>query len=144
MQLVRLLEDRFVFIFVDAPIKSEPGSDVLPVFEDEGPYYSWLTDMSKEMPVDNRLEATMRMLELEVSHRHIVGILGFSQGAAVGLGLLLRDQRRREMGLPSVGYCFGAFAGGGTLPLVVNDDYYDSGASTSLSDGGSIPEVIQI
>ena len=140
MQLVQLLEDRFDFLFVDAPLESEAGPGVLPVFEDEGPYFSWLQDISTNKPLSNSMEAAVRILdELEASRGSLAGILGFSQGAAVGLGLLLRDQRRREIGLSSAGYRFGAFVGGGMLPLPVGDDDYPNSVGSTPSSGTSTP-----
>lgn len=117
MPLLRTLEERFDFIFIDAPIESEPGPGVLPVFEDEGPYFSWLA----EGPAGSSgLATSIQLLDkLELSHGHIVGVLGFSQGAAIGMGRLLREQLRRELNLPTVGYSFGVFVGGGTLPALL-------------------------
>lgn len=147
MALLRLLEDRFDFIFVDAPIESEPGPHVLPVFENEGPYYCWLgvEDAPQDLPGSDEVDSKMLLLDkLEESHGHVVGILGFSQGAAVGLELLFRDQRRREMALPSVGYCFGAFVGGYSLPLLLHESNSSSGASTPLDSETTGPFIANL
>ncbi len=133
MPLVRLLERSFECLFVDAPNECEAGPNILPVFEDEAPFYSWLGNNSSSKTASSyeAIEETIHLLnDLESSTPNIAGILGFSQGAAVGLGLLLRDQRRRNMGLPYVGYRFGIFAGEVRLPMLFEQDYLDSGAST--------------
>lgn len=135
MPLLLLLEARFDFIFVDAPTETKPGPQVLPVFEDEGPYYSWLGE-------DDAVKATVILLEkLEASHPYIVGVLGFSQGATVGAGLLFRDQRRRKLAMPSVGYCFGVFIGASSVPLLLDDDGNGSGINCSWHTSLDIPTM---
>ncbi|KAJ6784016.1 hypothetical protein PWT90_00303 [Aphanocladium album] len=142
MPLLRALERRFDCLFVDAPNECEPGPNILPIFEEEAPFYSWLGDDYSSHATSNyeAMEETIQLLnDLESSTSNIAGILGFSQGAAVGLGLLLRDQRRRMMGLPCVGYQFGVFAGEVRLPVIF-DESLDSGASTpSISSDGGRP-----
>nr|AFK23389.1 oxidoreductase [Cordyceps militaris] len=130
MPLIRLLERRFECVFVNAPNECEAGPNILPIFEDEAPFYSWLgSNTSKTTSSYEAIEETIHLFdELESSTPNIAGILGFSQGAAVGLGLLLRDQRRRIMGLPCAGYRFGVFAGEVRLPVLFEQE--DSGAST--------------
>ncbi|OAR00924.1 hypothetical protein LLEC1_00626 [Akanthomyces lecanii] len=143
MPLIRLLERHFECVFVDAPNECEAGPSILPVFEDEAPFYSWLGNgsPSKAASIDEALEETIDLLnKLESSTPNLAGILGFSQGAAVGLGLLLRDQRRRTMGLPCISYRFGVFAGEVRLPMLFGQDYLESGASTpSLETDGGRP-----
>ncbi len=129
MPLIRLLERRFECVFVNAPNECEAGPNILPIFEDEAPFYSWLGNSSPSQTAS--IDEAIHLLdELESTTPNIAGILGFSQGAAVGLGLLLRDQRRRIIGLPYVGYRFGVFAGEVRLPMLFGQDYLDSGAST--------------
>lgn len=137
MPLLQQLEHCFKFVFVDAPNECQAGPNILPIFEDEAPFYSWLgnTSPSKTRPDLDAIEEAIQLLdEVESCTPNIVGILGFSQGAAVGVGLLLRDQHRRMMGLPSVGYRFGVFAGEVRLPVLFDDEYLDSGASTPSTD----------
>ncbi|KAJ3497801.1 hypothetical protein NLG97_g1624 [Lecanicillium saksenae] len=137
MPLIRVLEKRFECRFVDAPSECEAGPDILPIFEDEAPFYSWLSNNypSRTTPSYEEIEETIQLLnEVESSTPNIVGILGFSQDAAVGLGLLLRDQRRRMMGLPCIGYRFGVFAGEVRLPIFFYRESIDSGASTPLME----------
>ncbi|TQV91938.1 citrinin biosynthesis oxidoreductase CtnB [Cordyceps javanica] len=139
MPLIRLLEHRFDCVFVEAPNECEAGPNILPIFEDEAPFYSWLGSgpSSKTASTYEAIEATTQLLDdLESSTPDIAGILGFSQGAAVGLGLLLRDERRRIMGLPCVGYRFGVFAGEVRLPVLLEQGDWDSGASTPSINSG--------
>lgn len=84
MPLIRLLERTFECLFVDAPNECEAGPNILPVFEDEAPFYSWLgnSSSSKTAWIDEAAEETIQWLnELESSTPNIAGILGFSQGA---------------------------------------------------------------
>jgi predicted esterase len=146
MPLLRILESQFEFVFVDAPIESEPGPGVLPVFEDEGPYFSWLADAPEGSSERSRLTASIQLLDkLELSHCSIVGVLGFSQGAAIGMGLLLREQRRQEMKLSTVGYGFGIFIGGGTLPLLLEEASNNSFADVSAANNDLVcwPQILQ-
>jgi hypothetical protein len=43
------------------------------------------------------------------------------------------------MNMPSVGYCFGVFVGGGALPLLLDEPNNDSGAGKPSSDDSFIP-----
>ncbi|CEJ91943.1 hypothetical protein VHEMI07625 [[Torrubiella] hemipterigena] len=149
MAVVQQLEDDFDFIFVDAPNESEPGPNVLPIFEDEGPYYSWANRPGSADYLRNGtgLDATVALLDkVETTYPNLVGVLAFSQGVTIGLGLLLRQQRRRQMGLPSVGYRFGAFVGGVDIPTLQEGDEVDSGATTPTNklEGSAATDILKI
>jgi pimeloyl-ACP methyl ester carboxylesterase len=145
IQLRRLLEDRFDFMFCDAPFICAPGPNVLPVFEDEGPYYAWTKSMSTDVTSSQEFRATIALLDkIESENRPIAGVLGFSQGTTAGLGLLLRDQRRRQRGAFSIGYRFGVFVGGSTAPLVLEEVAGNLGSRSKGDDAEYLRDILKI
>lgn len=107
MQLARILEDQYEGIFADAPIESELELHALPVFEDEIPYCSRTEDSSDGTAGDEGLDSTMQVLS----------------GRGSDLDLLWCVQLRQEMELVSLGYLFGPFVAGGSMHLVIGDNY---------------------
>ncbi|MCJ1367137.1 hypothetical protein MMC16_006269 [Acarospora aff. strigata] len=101
-KLQRALQQHFQFVFIDAPHASTPGPGVLPVFEGFDPYFRWVTwwknenDYTRE---ERELEekAVIETLDSVLAQQDndeapFVGVMGFSQGARVAAGLLLREQ----------------------------------------------------
>ncbi|KAF5861956.1 hypothetical protein ETB97_012279 [Aspergillus alliaceus] len=94
--LAKELSKTFDLVFLDAPIPSEPGPGVLPLFADMPDYYRWLA------PANIQLSETQRLVELFDAARHIqsrldaqnvspdqiTAMLGFSQGALIALAML--------------------------------------------------------
>ncbi|KAB8238385.1 serine hydrolase-domain-containing protein [Aspergillus alliaceus] len=94
--LAKELSKTFDLVFLDAPIPSEPGPGVLPLFADMPDYYRWLA------PANIQLSGTQRLVELFDAARHIqsrldaqnvspdqiTAMLGFSQGALIALAML--------------------------------------------------------
>ncbi|KAI4216327.1 MAG: hypothetical protein LQ351_001337 [Letrouitia transgressa] len=110
-RLQRLLANRFRFVFVDAPFEGEAGPGVLPYFEGMGPFYRWInSDGDDEAKVRPLLEKTMAD-----DGGNFVGVLGFSQGARLALGLLHEKQQRRVGAFNNFG--FGIFLCGTYPPL---------------------------
>jgi predicted esterase len=108
------LRGRFEFIFVNGPFESKPGPDILPIFEDCGPYFRW----SSEEAGEEEGEATAKVLQRLEQEERIVGLLGFSQGVRVVMGLLLRQQNQPQ-DLPKDGLMslrFAVCAMGGISP----------------------------
>jgi len=101
------LEGKIEFIFVDAPIPSEPGPGILPVWADAGPYYAWYPRrLTMEAPSDDSSKQAFkkyldeaskdveRSLEGQgVKASEISGVMGFSQGTVLGSYLLIQHQR---------------------------------------------------
>lgn len=104
--IIRALEDRFRFVFADAPFFCDAGPGIVPVYEDFGPFRRWLrwlpehseieaqsaTDeiwwqLNDAMATDDKLGATGPW----------VGLLGFSQGAKLSASLLFEQQYRNKM-----------------------------------------------
>jgi len=103
-RLKRLLIPYYDFIFVDGPIIAGPGPDVLPIFADCEPYLHWVTPRSRtgdvpaaavcadeEKRIDEKVAAALR--QHLPPKGVIVGVMGFSAGAALATEFLLRKQR---------------------------------------------------
>ena len=104
-RLINQLAPHFRFIFVDGPHECPAGPGILPTFENIQPYHRWYlgnwnrissTDyhlMPKE-EVDAVDSVILRaMEETEGGVGSFVGVMGFSQGARMAAGLMLRQQR---------------------------------------------------
>ncbi|KAI9767827.1 MAG: hypothetical protein M1839_004341 [Geoglossum umbratile] len=122
-----VLRDRFEFVFVDGPFETKPGPGILPTFEDCGPYFRWAALGEGE----DEGEATgnvLRRFEEEPGGERIVGLLGFSQGVRVVMGLLLRQQNQPQ-DLPEKGLMCLRFAvcamGGISPPIQLLETYRD-------------------
>lgn len=125
------LRGRFRFCFVDGPLLSKPGPDVLSVYEAWGPFRAWIpAAWSDNIPdgdieqvgaamtlVEDVLEAAMATDELTSASGPWSGIMGFSQGAKMAASVLLRQQQQIQAGLaPKFTFSFGVlFAGRGPL-----------------------------
>ncbi|KAI0596211.1 serine hydrolase-domain-containing protein [Biscogniauxia sp. FL1348] len=90
------LSKHFDLVFLDAPTPSAPGPGVLPLFADMPAYYRWITPGEVILSPMARLAEILdlvRHLQAQLDQQsirpeHVVGILGFSQGALVALALL--------------------------------------------------------
>lgn len=88
----------FRFVFADAPLASEAGPGVLPVYEEFGPYRRWLSWRPDHPVMDH--EAAKKMIFKSIQDAKDkdhgtgpwVGILGFSQGARVATSILYDQQ----------------------------------------------------
>lgn len=89
-KLTYALRHRFRCVFVTAPIESEPGPGVLPIFETAGPFFEWIAKTEAE---EERVRSTLqRELEKE-DGAPFVGVLGFSQGGRIAAGLLHEQEQ---------------------------------------------------
>ena len=89
-KLTYALRHRFRCVFVTAPIESEPGPGVLPIFETAGPFSEWFAKTEAE---EERVRSTLqRELEKE-DGAPFVGVLGFSQGGRIAAGLLQEQEQ---------------------------------------------------
>ena len=96
------LSPYFRLVFASAPFPSQPGPDVVSVYQTFGPFLRWLRWLPSHPPIaasaavsaiDASLAATMRADDALGASGDWVGVLGFSQGAKVAASLLLRQQR---------------------------------------------------
>ncbi|KAK4123032.1 hypothetical protein N657DRAFT_690712 [Parathielavia appendiculata] len=88
-KLAHLLKPHFDLLYFDAPIPCDPGPGVLPFFEGCGPYLTWMDDVSGPRAEEAYYEGdAIRDLAREVEQMRVVGIVGFSMGAKVAMGVV--------------------------------------------------------
>ncbi|KAL8964299.1 MAG: hypothetical protein Q9197_006970 [Variospora fuerteventurae] len=97
-RLRRALASHFRFVFVDAPFFCPPGPGVLPFFQGMGPYRRWISDAGGDE--EGRVLPLLRKTMAE-DGGDFVGLLGFSQGARLAMGLL-REQQQQQKGRADV------------------------------------------
>jgi hypothetical protein len=132
--LQKQLSSTFEFHFFDAPYLRDAGPGVLPFFSYEkfGPYRTWFfkTEGGDEVPDGRRddgrgesgIERVLGLMKAVGKGGEWVGAMGFSQGTRVVGGLLLHQQKRREMGFPreegEIEFKFGVLCMGSFAPMV--------------------------
>jgi len=109
------LHEHFRFIFVDAPFPSAAGPNVLPVFEDCGPYYSWVPPQDQDQAQGQKKVRDVIRKVVQETGGDFVGLLGFSQGTRLVAGLLADQQEGTAVGLPE--WRFGVCICGSYPPL---------------------------
>ncbi|KAL9114627.1 MAG: hypothetical protein Q9227_001305 [Pyrenula ochraceoflavens] len=129
------LKDHFRFVFLDAPVKSQPGPNVLPYFESVPPYWRWVTNIGRDGGSGTELEKREikevdQLLRRVIAEKEgggagkFVGVMGFSQGCRVAAGLLLRQREWALTGHVDESFPkfrFGLFVGGGYPPIRFTD-----------------------
>ncbi|KAI4220884.1 MAG: hypothetical protein L6R36_007300 [Xanthoria steineri] len=110
-RLQRALAKHFRFVFVDGPFICPPGPGVLPFFEGMGPYRRWI---NKDGCDEDKVRPLLKKKMAE-DGGNFVGVLGFSQGARLALGLLHEKQEQRAEAFNEFG--FGVFICGTYPPL---------------------------
>ncbi|KIV91238.1 hypothetical protein PV10_05799 [Exophiala mesophila] len=140
-RLIWNLSKQFRFVFAEAPIEGTPGFGMLPVFASCAPFYRWVTRrfVAGESDVEPTPEHEVR--EVDERIRSIMdqnggvesfrGVIGFSQGARLVAGLLLRQkiqerERGRDDGAGGSGsvdwnFAFGVMIGGPFPPIAMAD-----------------------
>jgi predicted esterase len=132
--LRKQLSSTFEFVFFEGPYERDAGPGVLPFFtyEEFGPYRTWFskTESGEEVPDGRRddgrgeggIERVLRLIEGKGEGGEWVGCMGFSQGTRIVGGLLLHQQKRREMGFPKeegeIEFKFGVLCMGSFAPMV--------------------------
>lgn len=101
-RLQRVLQEHFQLVFIDAPYESAPGPGVLPFFEGLDSYFRWVAwgnYAGTRTPEERAVEEQVVTEKLEEAFAQeadrgapFVGVMGFSQGARVAAGILLRKQ----------------------------------------------------
>ena len=137
-RLVWTLGSQFQFVFAQAQFEGTPGFGMLPVFESCAPFYRWVhrkwtlgegateaTPAEEVRLVDASLDEAVRREAGEDGWRRVVGVVGFSQGARLVGGLLLR-QKLWERDQPEDDckwqFKFGVFVGGPYPPIAMSED----------------------
>ncbi|KAL8689557.1 MAG: hypothetical protein Q9218_004796 [Villophora microphyllina] len=110
-RLQKALSEQFRFVFVDAPFEGAAGPGVLPFFEGMGPYRRWIDETGDDQ---DKVRPLLRKTMAE-DGGDFVGVLGFSQGARLALGLLHERQEEKPGAFYEFG--FGVFICGTYPPL---------------------------
>jgi predicted esterase len=122
------LSSRFRFVFVQAPIEGAAGWGMLPVFESLAPFYRWVSRRFQAGESDVEVapteevavvdELVLRTMERNGGRESFVGVMGFSQGARLAAGMLLRQQLEiKEHGFSKWRFKFGVIIGGPFPPI---------------------------
>lgn len=139
-RLIWCLEGRFRFVFAQGPHEGTPGFGMLPVFASCAPFYRWTTrkftigesDIEETPEAEVQLidDTLTRVMEENGGTGTFAGIIGFSQGARLVPGLLLRQlvEHRDRLGGSRWRFKFGVMVGGPYPPICVHpgvkiDDY---------------------
>lgn len=126
------LEKQFRFVFAQAPIEGTPGFGMLPVFATCAPFYRWVhrkftlgeadTEGTAEDEVERLDQILHKIMEDNGGIQSFAGVLGFSQGARLVPGLLLRQlvEQRDKLGGSVWKLKFGVMVGGPYPPICVH------------------------
>ncbi|ETN40541.1 uncharacterized protein HMPREF1541_04818 [Cyphellophora europaea CBS 101466] len=138
-RLIWTLGGQFKFLFAQAPHEGDPGHGMLPVFESCAPFYRWVTrrwrlgDGSVEPTpveeirlVDQALDNAVEREAGSEGWKRVVGLIGFSQGARLVGGLLLRQKLWEKTHPGEEENCkwqikFGVVVGGPFPPIAMSD-----------------------
>lgn len=129
-RLIWNLSKQFRFVFAQAPIEGTPGFGMLPVFASCAPFYRWVnrrfvagesdveaTPRDEIDAVDERIRAVM---DENGGVESFKGVIGFSQGARLVAGLLLRQKiQERDLGTSPWKFSFGVMIGGPFPPIAM-------------------------
>ncbi|EHY57062.1 hypothetical protein HRR83_002559 [Exophiala dermatitidis] len=139
-RLIWTLEKQFRFVFAEAPTEGDPGFGMLPVFESCAPFYRWVsrrftlgesdvepTPAHEVAAIDDALR---KVMDANGGVESFKGVIGFSQGARVAAGLLLRQKKNEQQqqhqqqqgprsGLLDTNFAFGVFLGGPYPPITL-------------------------
>lgn len=131
-RLVWNLDKQFRFVFARAPIEGTPGWGMLPVFASCAPFYRWVSKRFKVGEADKEEtgaeetqavdEAILKVMEANGGVDSFVGVIGFSQGARLTPGLLLRQLiEKRDQGGSKWKFKFGVIIGGPFPPIAMSE-----------------------
>ncbi|QMW27196.1 hypothetical protein G4B84_002485 [Aspergillus flavus NRRL3357] len=105
--LERMLHPHFRLVFAEAPLPARPGPDVTSVYKDYGPFKAWLRVRPEDLAqnahdIVRKIEESLAAARLADDCRGAtgdwVGLLGFSQGAHLAVGILATQQELRRRG----------------------------------------------
>lgn len=133
-RLIWNLKSQFRFVFVQGPLLSDPGHGMLPVFESVSPFYRWVTKkyVNNIVPGDKEETPKDEIEDIDYLIRHtmeenggvdsFVGLIGFSMGARMVAGLLLRQLvEERNDGTCWTKFKFGVMVGGPYPPISMTE-----------------------
>ncbi|MCJ1381390.1 hypothetical protein MMC17_004500 [Xylographa soralifera] len=148
----------FRLVFVDGPWPCQMHEDLKPVYSHMGPCYRWANWSAHHPPIDEssairEIECSlMKTMNSDEGTGEWVGILGFSQGAALAFTILLENQLRlqrdpRATASAGVHWRFGVIMAGRAPPFSLSHitqkaQHYKSLTQRSLCyEKASFPEV---
>lgn len=156
-RLISQLSPHFRFVFVDGPHQCPPGPGILPTFEGMEPYHRWylgnwnrITSTDYHLMPRDEVDAVdsvilRAMEETEGGIESFVGVMGFSQGARLAAGLLLRQQRRKIKADPlPLGGCklnFGVMIAGPYPPITMAEEVDEQEGVGNYAPLQTIPTV---
>ena len=128
---IKSLAHDFRLVFADGPWPSEMHEDLKPVYSHMGPCYRWANWKLHHPPIDDssairEIEcALMKAMEKDEGEGEWVGLLGFSQGAAIAFSILLENQLRLQRdpwatAFAGVYWRFGVIMAGRAPPFSLN------------------------
>ena len=117
-RLQRALAKHIRFVFVDGPFECPAGPGVLPFFEGMGPYRRWINEDGCD---EDKVRPLLKK-KMADDGGNFVGVLGFSQGARLALGLLHEKQENRAEAFNQFG--FGVFICGTYPPLGLSSSLF--------------------
>ena len=141
---INSLAHDFQFVFANGPWLSEMHEDLKPVYSDMGPCYRWanwspfhppFNDTSAIAEVESCL---MKAMNNDEGKGEWVGLLGFSQGAALAFSILLENQLRLQQdpwarAFTGVNWRFGVIMAGRAPPYSLNSITQKSQHYSSLT-----------
>lgn len=151
--LIAQLQSTFRFCFVDAPFQSDSGPDVVPTYQNHGPFRRWLRWHPDHPEVDHDTAARFILHSITTAMREDdrsgaegewVGLMGFSQGAKIAASLLLQQPLLESD--RKLGFRF-AILLAGSAPLVslgprgLYNPYLADASQISLSLMPDVPNV---
>jgi predicted esterase len=125
-RLIWQLEKQFRFVFAQAPIEGTPGFGMLPVFASCAPFYRWVNrrfkigesdvETTPAAEVDTIDSIIYDVMQANGGVESFKGVMGFSQGARLTAGLLLRQkiQERDDLAASSSSFSESSGTGAGT------------------------------
>ena len=122
------LGKQFRFVFAQAPIEGDPGMGMLPVFASCAPFYRWVQRRFKVGDADVEITPPEQVATIDAildkvimengGYETFAGVIGFSQGARLTPGLLLRQLTElRDTGESKWHFKFGVVIGGPFPPI---------------------------
>ena len=132
-RLIWNLDKQFRFVFAQAPLEGTPGWGMLPVFASCAPFYRWVSkrfvvgEAEKEETSTTEIagvdDAILKVMEANGGVESFKGIIGFSQGARLTPGLLLRQLiEKRDQGKSRWNFNFGVIIGGPYPPIAMSEN----------------------
>ncbi|KAK5459663.1 hypothetical protein LTS15_003792 [Exophiala xenobiotica] len=143
-RLIWQLEKQFRFVFAQAPIEGTPGFGMLPVFASCAPFYRWVNRRFKAGESDvettpaaevDTIDSIIRdVMEANGGVDSFKGVMGFSQGARLTAGLLLRQkiQERDDLAASSESSSSSSTGAATTTTATTTTPSCSASASTGL------------